>query len=883
MIRDNTRNLLDRLGHQNKWLLDKWHIDLETQINVRAGSADEADSDRVNMWSNGVHTWKHIRWPYNAKTTPNFRDFEPQFPLSEYAEFIGTTWWNWKTKESEAVVFDFDSIKNHASGLLQGELDQLLDRLLTLDYVTVYRSRSGNGFHVLVCFEKGKRPSVQNHDEHSDVAKVTLDKMGKDLKIDFTDKVDCYGMIGWIWSTKTGDDGFEMIQVAERDLTVDDIDDWTLLPSKRLNKRPKIVAYNEDGQEIEGNHIIGFDQEEIALDKVHIDIITALENSGWSFSHVQEHNLFHTHTAALRKVHRELSLKGPFATIASGEGNEKPNCFIRPLKGGGFAVYRFGKGVPEHQIWDQSKSSTWCTFNQGVPPHKIIVRMGGEYIAEKKHYEFDDHEMVMKCCDVLGNRVPLKLLEGREYAIGITGRGCVVKCYCENDEKPGECDGWQRVRGYFKKVLTRLEELDVDSILTHVDQVCRFTVRDGKSHGWVSNTAAGWTECSESEAKRITRHNVGGQEATLFMDIAAAYPWTMTSEPFKPEVLPGRKWNRGAAQLVAQCATRSGPHPHWDKMLAHIGQSWDDPIAADPFMQKYGIFDGADYLRAWIACTIRHPESPLPYIFLVGPQNTGKSLCHEVLRECIVDGVVHGGPALVSAAAFNGELEGKVLAAIDELDLSEHKHVAARVKAWTNSTYFTVHRKGHQPYDIRNYLHFMQSANEIHALPIEQGDTRVAVGWVPRFTGVEIPKEVFIQNCIDELPNFLYTLGTMRLPPTVGRTRLPVVSTEIKEEILDSTTPPVLEFIRENYFPIDGQYVPLKEAYDAYSTWAGNRNDKPVSLNEFKMQLAHKFPVYKGPRGRTYSIGNLSIDKNATVKEPFSMSGNKGRHERCTT
>ena len=305
MIRENTKTLLERLGHDNKWLLDKWHIDLETQINVRAGTKDETDPDRQNCWSNGVHTWRHVRWPYNAKTNPNFRDFTPQFPLSEYAEFVGTTWWNWRTKESEAVVFDFDSIKNHTEGLLQKELDQLLEKLMTLDYVTVYRSRSGNGFHVLVSFEKGKRPKVDNHDEHSDVAKVTLDKMGKDLKIDFTDKVDCHGMIGWIWSTKMGENGFEMIKVADRDLEVDEIDDWTLLPKKRMNKRPRIIAYNENGDEIEGNHIIGFDEEEVPVDKEHILIITALEESGWSFAHVPEHNVFHTHTAALRKVHRD--------------------------------------------------------------------------------------------------------------------------------------------------------------------------------------------------------------------------------------------------------------------------------------------------------------------------------------------------------------------------------------------------------------------------------------------------------------------------------------------------------------------------------------------------------------------------------------------------
>ena len=191
MIRDNTRKLLDYAADKsNEWLRSHWHTDLETQINVRAGTAGQADPDKPNCWTDGYSTWKHVRWPYNAKTNPNFRDFQPDFALPDYAEFVGTTWWNWVTKESEAVVFDFDSLKNHAAGLRQEQLDRLLDSLMTLDYVTIYRSTSGHGFHVNVRFSSDDRPQTQNHDEHSDVAKVVLDKMSADLAINFSDKVD---------------------------------------------------------------------------------------------------------------------------------------------------------------------------------------------------------------------------------------------------------------------------------------------------------------------------------------------------------------------------------------------------------------------------------------------------------------------------------------------------------------------------------------------------------------------------------------------------------------------------------------------------------------------------------------------------------------------
>ena len=885
MIRDNTKKLMNHYQHNNQWLLDKWFEDLETQIYVTPGTEEEAHPTRNDCWSDGVQTWKQIRWPYNAGTKPEFKDFEPQFALADHVESIGTTWWDWVRMESYGVVFDFDSIIGHKAGLSQAELQRIVERLSALDYVTIVKSTSGNGYHVLVFFLEGERPKTKNHNEHALVAEVVLQKMSEDAQFDLAEKVDCFGMIGWIWSTRANEEngGFSMVKQATRDLPASEIPDWTKLPAKRMKMRPKVVAYDEDGVEVAGNNILGYTDEQIVLGKEHMRIIRALEESGFSFNHVQEHDLFHTHTAALRQVHKKLGLKGPFQTVASGEGNEKPNCFIRPVNGGGFSVFRFGKGTPEHLLWDQTTPTTWCSFNQVMPPHKVLMRMGAEWIAESKHYEFETKEELVRATDALGNRVPLKLIDNKHYALAINGRGCIIKCFCDTNEQPAECDGWQRVRGHHKKVLSRLEEVDVDSILNHVDGVVRYVVRDGEELGWAHKTEAGWIKCKEATAKRTAKFHVGGQEAEVYLGAAVTNPWTLVNQPFEREHLSGRQWNLGSAQLATPCATEPGPHPHWDIILKHIGQSWDEPLSMDDEMQKYGIHTGAQYLMAWLACMIRHPNDPLPYIFLVGPQNTGKSLIHEVLRECIDNGVVHGGNALSSGSGFNGEFEGKVLAAIDETDLSKFPGLAARLKSWTNATYIQIHRKGCQPYDVRNFMKFIQTANSATALIIEHGDTRIVIGEVPRFEGPEIPKPIFIKKCIEELPAFLYTLGTMRLPPMTGRTRLPVITTAIKREILASTEPDSLTFIKEMYHDVPGQFVKLSDAYVEYKKWCSANTLKAATPNDFKLQVGLKYPVHKGPRGRAYTIGNIHLSQDAERLDAFTLEGKGGRHERCTS
>ena len=47
------------------------------------------------------------------------------FDLSQKADGIGTTGWNWVKGKSEFVGFDFDSIIGHKAGLQPEEIEQI--------------------------------------------------------------------------------------------------------------------------------------------------------------------------------------------------------------------------------------------------------------------------------------------------------------------------------------------------------------------------------------------------------------------------------------------------------------------------------------------------------------------------------------------------------------------------------------------------------------------------------------------------------------------------------------------------------------------------------------------------------------------------------------
>jgi len=95
------------LPHQ-KDLIALYDPGMEVQVNPWAG--DGTPSEDGKSYSDGIETWFAIRIPKNARTTPEFRDYELWWTLQNHAECIGMTGWNFEKRLSMHVGFDFDAI-----------------------------------------------------------------------------------------------------------------------------------------------------------------------------------------------------------------------------------------------------------------------------------------------------------------------------------------------------------------------------------------------------------------------------------------------------------------------------------------------------------------------------------------------------------------------------------------------------------------------------------------------------------------------------------------------------------------------------------------------------------------------------------------------------
>ena len=280
---------------------------------------------------------------------------------------------------------------------------------------------------------------------------------------------------------------------------------------------------------------------------------------------------------------------------------------------------------------------------------------------------------------------------------------------------------------------------------------------------------------------------------------------------------------------------------------------------------KHNIMSGADYLLYWTAYLLRDPFQPLPYLFLFGNQNSGKSILHQAIGVLMTKGVASADRALNSANDFNGELANCVLAYIEETDLSANGGRAyARIKDWTTNDELWIRRMRTDAYKQRNTLHFVQTKNRLSNVYLEKNDTRIVVIFVPDLgPGEEIPKNELKAKLQEEAPHFMRTLMDLTLPSPHSRFGLPPLRTQNKDRAEAINCDLLESFIADHCFPVVGEMVEFGTFYKLFleSLPDGQRGNwrKGLVLDEIKQ----RFP-YGAYTDNKRMIGNLSFE----AKEP---------------
>lgn len=856
----------------NPDMLARYNPGMEVQINVMVGDG-EAVAGRRNTWSDGIQTWHHIRLPKNANTIPENNDYQLGYSIYEKAEYIGMTGWDFQNLRSRFVGFDFDSITGHAAGVGIDEqsLTDVREAAKEIDWVEVRRSTSGSGLHLYVYISDGI--ATKTHTEHAAIGRTILGLMSTAVGFDFAANIDACGGNMWVWSQKSTkkNRGLELIKPAERNLTEADLPtNWRQNIDVVSRKRSKVRVSNVEGENYDSFETLANARKLVPLEARHKEIIDALSTSGCSTVWIQDYYLLQSHTTGLAKVHAELGLEGFFNTTSEGTDPGTPNCFLFPLPGGSWKVYRFSPGIVEDPMWYQDGTDwTSCYYNQKPGLETAAQAAGGVRLPNNKGYEFSSAKDAEVATEALGQKLDLPEQFQTRPAVLVADKSGKVIVKVERNgkgEKPPQ--GWSGLKkDWIEKVLNVKADNDQEALnfYAYDDTLRNMTTPNNDDAGWVIKTAGGdWVNTSKDNVKSTLSVEHTSREVDILLGSAIYRPWRLVHLPFHEEYPGDRQWNYKAPQIrYAPSTDDELEHPYWDRVMDHCGADLTPSIKINKWCQAAGIQTGGEYMRLWLASMIRFPFEPLPYLFLYGPQNSGKSILHEAISLLINGGVTKADNALSTRGDFNGELSNSVLAVIEETDLSvSGQRAYNRIKDWVTSRTISIRKMRTDAYIQRNSLHFIQCANDIKSCPIFFGDTRITISYVAPLHD-EIPKAVLLDKLVEEAPHFMRTLMDAILPESEGRMRIPVLFTHNKQVAEEMSRTPLESFLFDNTHYVPGASISVADFYGEFHKWLPLEDKTKWTKHFMVAQLPQQYPVGKQNKNMT-CIGNISWDKQTS-------------------
>lgn len=881
--------------HNNPDLIGRWGEDpsrFETQIMCRKTGVKVPDS---NMYEDDGETFGPQRWPYDAGGNPNYSDPPIQYTIRKRMKCIGTTWWDWKNKRSVGLGFDFDSIVGHAVGV--GVSDAEIARLDKIDvpWLAVIRSTKGKGRHIYIWF-KEPYPITQNHNEHAALARAYIPLIAQYTGLDVEASVDVCGSVMWIHheSTTKENRGYELIKPATQILTADYVppnwrDNLEVVSGSRAKVR--VQGWTADGLPTEGDELDEMTQAHarIPLDETHLQILEDLERTGHTSLWVGDHHLWQGHTAGLKAVYDQWAEKGTpmrglFDTNSLDSDPGKPNCFMRPKLGGGWDVYRFGEGCVEHDLWGKQGKWTHTTYNYPATLRQICLACGGfEAPDGKGGYMFTLVDEINAALKLLESKLEIPRgvtdSDGRTLSIRPREDDKVILCIGKSrGDKPVDFPryaktgkGWERVID--DAVETTDKEIEDAELWSDLDNKFRALKLGNQFEQWVIRDETDDWVIHPRENVKSFLVSEGHAKNDVVLGQAIFKCWRLVNKPFQPEYPGGREWNRNAAQFrYTPIELQEGEHPvhpTWDRLMNHCGIELNEYIPHLPWCKEWGITCGGDYLTAWVACMFQNPYGKLPYLFLYGPQNSGKSSFHEAIALLVTDGVRKADRALTSKPGYNGELENAILGVVDEVDISQSGSEAYnKLKEWVTGLTISIHAKYKQVQEVTSTLHFVQMANSRKSLPVFPGDTRITAMNVPSLEE-EIARDKFHGLLKKEAPHYLRTLLDFEIPEASGRLMLPIIETQGKKEAAESNRNPLEEFIEERCYLVDGAAVTFKEFKENFRSTLEDYQEKEWSRDgDIKAILADKgLPIGRGNNNQVI-IGNISFT-NCEPKSPY--------------
>lgn len=842
----------------------------------------------ANSYTDGMTTWRPFRIPAEAHAVPVDNDYKLNYDMEAHALGIGMTGWDWLNRVSRWVAYDFDAISSHHSDkhlkqLADHELDQIREQVTQLPWVTIRKSTSGKGLHLYVFTPE---VSTENHTEHAALGRAILGMMSAITGFDFSAKVDICGGNMWVWHRKMlGTDGLSLIKQGEvlRDIPPNWRDHVKVVTRRKNKVIPQWIEEQESTDAESAFMELCGQRPKTPLDDDHKKLIQWFHDNGATSWWEADHHMLVTHTYWLKQAHEELGLKGHFETMATGkEKGCDHNCFAFPLRNGAWAIRRYSRGVKEHDSWEQDGAGwTRCFYNKEPDLH-AAARMRNGLERPSGGYEFIQAGDAQAAALMLGADLGLPpWVQHKQAVLKESKDGRLVVEVARDGHEPEPMKGWIPSKGKWTRIFNIRTSGPTESEVSNfpIDDIARHLVTEGgQDSGWVIK---GETRIWRDEPLTHVKTALAGSmslkstDVTTLLGNAIMRAWTIVNRPFEDEYPGGRTWNRNAAQFryPPTKGTENLTYPNWLKVLNHCGHGLNEALKTHPWARANGITSGGDYLKVWLASMFKEPTQPLPYLFLYGPQDSGKSILHEAISECLITGgVSRADTALKNKSDFNGELEHAVLCVVEETDLKKDMAAYNKIKDWVTARQLPIHKKNQTPYLVVNTTHWVQTANNYAACPVFPGDTRITMTYVPNLDPLEmIPKKQLMELLKKEAPDFLASVLALEIPASNDRLNVPVVITDEKigAEAANKT---MLElFLEEMCHHVPGEMLKFSDIYERFREWIDPNLVDQWSKVKVGRELPPQYPRGLKPgTGETY-VGNISWEAKQADKPSLTV------------
>ncbi len=732
----------------------------------------------------------------------------PTWDTSALFDRIGCSGRLWRQSKALFITFEIDVTDGHAKGvgIDPSRLPGIKEALASVPYVEVRESTSGKGgLHCYVWFDQPSAPTIKNRKQHTALSRAVFAKVCDDANSDTLqqpDVVDCIGGILWVHAKEPTENGFKLIKAATQtyphsteNLNLDAVDatgkNRVVLPKGEQDIWAQLASAHPR-TELDAQH------------KAHIDELATHATTIWN----ETEHLLQTHTVALAKAHRHLGLRGVYETTSPGSNLAQPNCFMFPGPNGTWKVYRFGNPT-EAGTWTVAEK-TWCYFNREISL-PLATKLAGGFVKGKVcEFARGDKLTTMLATQYPETAIPA-IPANQRCRIVRQDDGTHTIEVKATDPIAGFSEGAKR--GWQEAALN-IVGLPAPEPLVAPELALRvrcLATEDGSKAGWSMLNAEGdqWLKKDSSDVSPVLMSldpGMSSDEATRIKGALTLAPWTIKSIPFQPEYPKGgRVWNDNAPQLKHTPMEHNDPegmHPTWNRILHDLGKNLNDSVKAANMPH---IRSGALYLQAWYACILRHPTISLPYLFMFGPQCSGKSTFSNAFKHLVTRGVTKAEKALQEK--YNSELDGTVLAVVEEAHVTQAQ--LALMKDLVTSDTIAIRRMYTDVFEVTNYTHWVHYSNYQKDCPVFHGDKRTVVIRVDELES-EINEVELHRRLVAEAPFFTHTLLTMPLP-TGGRFAIPLLETEDKDALMDRHAGEALVWLREKSTKVKGSSMKIVE------------------------------------------------------------------------